>query len=325
MAYRLKLQEPLAQGVRRIALEQIDMAEEKLAGNGDAPAAIHDARRCLKRLRALIRLVRPALGNATYRRESERVAATGRLLSDARDVHVMRQTVAKLESRFGPMPDGAGKRLQTALVASVASATAENGEQAKRQALRRLKQVRKFFTGPALDDIAFASLAEGLERSYSKGRKAFRAAYRKPSDEAFHTWRKSVQQHWRQMQLVSRAWPEALSARTGEAKELSRLLGDDHDFALLLGHLSQPAAAPTLRNDDLTALAALCQSCQVEIRAQAEPHGARLFAEPAEDLKDRIEAYWASAGRLTQCVQPPEKPATAKKTAARKRIRRAKV
>lgn len=99
MAYRFKLQEPLAQGVRRIALEQLDIADEKLASKEDPASAIHDARRCLKRLRYLMRLVRPALGEATYRRESEHVAATGRLLSGVRDIDVMRQTVAKLEDR----------------------------------------------------------------------------------------------------------------------------------------------------------------------------------------------------------------------------------
>ena len=36
------------------------MAEEKLASKDDVAGSIHDARRCLKRLRALIRLVRPA-------------------------------------------------------------------------------------------------------------------------------------------------------------------------------------------------------------------------------------------------------------------------
>ena len=112
MAYRFKLQEPIAQEVRRVALEQIDIAEEKLASKDDVASAIHDARRCLKRLRALIRLVRPALGEAVYRRESERVASTGQLLAGARDVHVMRLTAAKLESRFGPLPDGGGKRLR---------------------------------------------------------------------------------------------------------------------------------------------------------------------------------------------------------------------
>jgi CHAD domain-containing protein len=317
MAYRFRLQEPIAQEVRRVALEQIDIAEEKLASKDDVASAIHDARRCLKRLRALIRLVRPALGDGVYRRESERVASTGRLLAGARDVHVMRLTAAKLESRFGPLPDGGGKRLQALLAANAASVPSGAGKDGRAQALKHLRQTRKFFAGHALDGIGIDALAEGLERCYRKGRRGFREAFRKPSDETFHAWRKSAQRHWRHMQLIQRAWPEALSARAGEAKELSRLLGEDHDLAVLLLAVTQGSDA-ALTRDDIAAVTSLCRACQAEIRAQAEPRGARLFAEPAEELRRRIEAYWSSACRLAEC-SPPEERAPVRKTSTAER------
>ena len=105
------------------------------------------------------------------------------------------------------------------------------------------------------------------------------------------------------MQLISRAWPEALSARADEAKELSRLLGEDHDLAVLLAKRHRGRRRDSLTREDIAAIAALCRSCQAEIRALAEPRGARLFAEPAEELRRRIEAYWSSACRLRR-VQP---------------------
>jgi len=323
MAYRFKLQEPLAQEVRRVALEQIDLAEEKLTSQDDIPDAIHNARRSLKRLRALIRLVRPAIGDAAYRRESDRVAGTARLLAGARDLHVMRLTATKLESRFGPLPNGAGKRLNALLAAEAAAIPSDAGKDGRAQALKRLKQMRKFFVGHALDDLAFAGLAEGLERCYRKGRRGFRDAFRKPSDESFHAWRKSVQRHWRHMQLISRAWPEALSARADEAKELSRLLGEDHDLAILFAKVTE-ADPDSLTREDVAAIGTLCRSCQTEIRVLAEPRGARLFAEPAEDLRRRIEAYWSSASRLAECT-PEERPTASRKpSTAERRTRRRK-
>ena len=248
MAYRFKLQEPLAQEVRRVALEQIDMAEEKLAGKDDAPTAIHDARRCLKRLRALIRLVRPALDEAVYRREAERVAGTGRLLS--RRARCARHAPDRGQARepLRPAcPMAAASASQACWPRAPPRRRSTPAQTAGGRPLQRLKQTRKFFAGQALDDVSFAALAEGMERCYRKGRRAFRSAYRKPSDEAFHAWRKSVQQHWRHMQLISRAWPEALSARAGEAKELSRLLGEDHDLAVLLAHVAAGRPMPAWR------------------------------------------------------------------------------
>lgn len=307
MAYRFKLQEPVAEGLRRVALEQIEMAEAKLAATGDTAALIHDARRCLKRLRALLRLVRPALEESDYRREADHLSGIGKLLADARDAHVMRQTLAKLEARPEGLPDGVVASLQK-LVVPAPAARGRRGGDGRRQALTRLKQARKVFAGKAVRAAELAHLVEGLGRAYDKARKTFRKAYRKPSDEAFHAWRKAVQLHWRHMQLLSRGWPEALSARAGEAKELSRLLGEDHDYAIVLA-LAESRGAEVLAPEDLAALKALCRSCQAELRKRAEPRGARLFAETPDNLMERITRYWSSAEELAALPPPPAAPA----------------
>src|SRR5687767_12453521 len=143
MTYRFKLQEPIADGVRRIGLEQIDIAAAKLAGKKDDPAvAIHDARRCLKRLRALLRLVRPGVAETTYRRETDRLVGIGRMLAGARDLHVMQQTLGKLETRFGPLPNGAAGHVRK-LLAQGRIGRRLAGEDAKRRALSRLEQARR--------------------------------------------------------------------------------------------------------------------------------------------------------------------------------------
>ena len=77
MTYRFKLNESVSAGASRIGMEQIDIAEARLASRDDIPTAIHDARRCLKRLRALLRLIRPALAESTYRREANRDSRYG--------------------------------------------------------------------------------------------------------------------------------------------------------------------------------------------------------------------------------------------------------
>jgi hypothetical protein len=307
MTYRFKLQEPIAEGVRRIGLEQIDIAATKLASKDDIPTAIHDARRCLKRLRALLRLIRPGLAEAVYRREVERLAGIGRLLSGARDLFVMQQTLGKLESRFGAMPNGGAERLRKLLVQGH-SRSRRSGTDSRRQALLRLDQARRLFSGKATADITLEHVVDGLETAYRKARKAFRQAYKEPSDESFHAWRKKVQLHWRHMALLSRCWPEALSARAAEAKELSRLLGEDHDYSVLQAFASEQAEA-RLEPPDLAALAAHCQTCQAEVRAEARPRGERLFAERADDLKERVTLYWTSARCLADLAPAKEQAA----------------
>jgi CHAD domain-containing protein len=326
MAYRLKLQEPIAEGVRRAALEQIEMAEAKLASDEDVPAAIHDARRCLKRLRALLHLVRPGLDEAVYRREAEHISAIGKLLSRERDHHVMQQTLAKLAKPPGALPKAASTRLRK-LVAENGEADVErSGRDGRRPALLRLAQARKLFAGKAISEIELEHLVDGVETAYRKARKAFRKAYEKPSDESFHAWRKAAQLHWRHMLLLSHGWPEALLARAGEAKEVSRLLGEDHDYSVLVA-FAEKHVGSALGPGDLKSLSELCRARQEELRAWAKPRGDRLFAEAAESLKARIARYWSSAACLSSMTAVPEQkalsPAAATKVRRVRRRRRA--
>src|SRR5262245_12954177 len=297
MTYRFKLQEPIGQGVSRIGLEQIDMAAAKLGSQNDIPAAIHDARRCLKRLRALLRLIRPGLADGAYRQQAKLLAGTGRLLSGARDLFVTRQTLDKLEARFGPLPNGAtAERLRKSIAAGDARSRRASAD-ARRQALQRLERAKRLFQDKAVSGIELDHLTDGLETVYRKARKAFRDAYQEPSDEVFHAWRKRVQLHWRHMLLLSHGWPEAMSARAAEAKELSRLLGEDHDCSVLLAFVREPDMPP-LEADALDILAQRCRAYQEDLRAQAKPRGERLFAEPASALEGSVTFYWTRAGGL---------------------------
>ena len=308
MTYRFKLHEPIGEGVRRVGLEQIEIAEAKLASKDDISGSIHDARRCLKRVRALLRLIRPGLEEELYGREAERLASIGKLLSGARDLDVMRQTLSKLEGRFDGMPAGVAARLGK-VMAHRKGLNRRAGANGRRQALLRLGQSKKFFTGKATAQIELGHLIDGLGLTYRKARKAFRQAYREPSDEAFHAWRKRVQLHWRHMALLSRGWPEALSARASEAKELSRLLGEDHDYSILLA-LAREHGASILEPKDLGAIAALCRSCQAELRAAAKPRGERLFAESSRNLEKRMALYWTSAQSLAALAPAKDPPAS---------------
>lgn len=319
MTYRFKLNETVAGGACRIALEQIDIAETRLASREDVAAAIHDARRCLKRLRALLRLLRPALADTIYRRESNRIAGIGRLLANARDQHVMQQTLAKMESSSDIFPRSVSLKLAKRMANGSGTKSARGGAQERKQALEGLDQARKFFARLERRQVEFEHIAEGVERSYRRARRTFRDAYATPTDEAFHEWRKAVQQHWRHMQLISRAWPNVLGGRAGEAKELSRLLGDDHDIHVLLAFAADRGAA-VLDADELAALTATGRAMQDDLRALAKPRGTRLFAEPAGELRESMELYWAAARDLF-ALAPPKENGEKTRTTIRKRTR----
>src|ERR1700760_3560210 len=94
--------ERLGAGLRRIALGQLDIAIEMLEDSkrGLSPEQrVHEARKALKRLRALLRLVQDELGDATYEREHELVRRCGTQLAKARDAEVLLATLDGLIAR----------------------------------------------------------------------------------------------------------------------------------------------------------------------------------------------------------------------------------
>ena len=111
-SYRLKTKEAPAEGLRRIALGRTEKAVERLDGvEGDElAAAIHGARKDLKKLRGALRLVRFELGKKKFKAESRRYRDAGRLLSGSRDAEVKLETLAHLHQRSPHLPGEAVER-----------------------------------------------------------------------------------------------------------------------------------------------------------------------------------------------------------------------
>jgi len=321
MAFRFRLSETFEEGCQRIAREQIERAQTQLRHPDDPTVAVHETRKSLKRLRALLRLVRPAAGESMFHRENAELREIARGLSGARDRHVLLETVAKLEAEVPFPKKGLGAAVREAL-------TAANGELGHvvdgatlRQAQARLTEAKKRLARMHLSGRGFEVVGPGLEASYRRARRAFRQAYIELTDEAFHEWRKGTQQHWRHMLLLTRAWPATLAARASAARSLSQVLGDDHDLALLAAFLrSEPC---TRLGEDAATIERLARRRQQELREKAHPMGLRLYAESPKALHHAIGSYWGAAVALKEHEQDEEEASHAankpKSNAARRR------
>jgi len=295
MAYRFKLGEPFDDGCRRIAVDQIERAQSQLHGKGDQAIAVHETRKALKRLRALLRLIRPAMGEGAFKQENAQLRDIGLSLSGERDRHVLLETVNKLEGAAG-----FGRRgLVGSVRECIAAANGEGAPLSLKQAQGRLADAKKRLAELHIDGSGFDVVGAGLERSYGKARRAFCEAYEEQTDEAFHDWRKGTQAHWRQMTLLSRAWPDYLGARASEARNLSQLVGDDHDLAMLVDFVHSNAAAG-LGNEQAAIVEKAARQRQTELRETAKPRGERLFADAPRRLRRSIAIYWQSAVALKE-------------------------
>ncbi|MDX2288473.1 MAG: CHAD domain-containing protein [Hyphomicrobiaceae bacterium] len=295
MAFRFKPAEPIGQGFHRIAAEQVERALTVLASGEDRGKAVHEARKTLKRLRALLRLVRPAIGETVYQAENARLRDAGRLLSDARDQAVMLETIAAVSAEAASHELAALKALQKITAAAAFSAHGDAAGTAGR-AIELIARAGEAIATCDISEPGFGAVGPGLRRSFAKGRTAMARARREPSDEAIHEWRKTVQVHWRHMRLLGEAWPEYTGLRAELARDLSQVLGDDHDLAVLAAR-AQAAAGHGLSARQAGIIVQLARSRQDALRLQAERLGGLLFADTARDLARRMARYWRIAER----------------------------
>ena len=100
MALRLKPNKPEGKRAKRIIRHEIDASLQDLSrpnlGPEELNEVVHDVRKRLKKVRAVLRLIREELGEKTYRRENDRVRESAQPLCDIRDAQVLIETLDKL-------------------------------------------------------------------------------------------------------------------------------------------------------------------------------------------------------------------------------------
>ncbi len=228
---------PLAADVARVGCEQIDAVTLRLRAPAVVDAQdVHESRKSLKRLRALTRLLRPALGNEAYQRDNGALRDAARHLAGARDAEVMVLTLDELlrRDRKRASPDDylvLRAHLQAERERVAAELLADAGP--ARRAAADLGPVReRALTWLSADDD-FSAIEPGLRRIYREGRERYRNARRDPSAENLHEWRKRVKDLRYCAELLGPLDPERLGKVCARTDELGEKLGDEHDLAVL--------------------------------------------------------------------------------------------
>ena len=299
MAYRFKLSEAFDDGVRRIGLQQIDRAIARLEVLDDEVTSVHETRKGMKRVRALLRLSRPGLSEETFAAENGCFRDIGRLLAAPRDRHVMIETAGKLEELAVGRAKTAVAAVRTKLGAANGGEAAPADKRVIAQALFELRGARQRMDDLKLRATSFEVAFDGVRQTYKQGVRAFEAASgRDASAGDLHEWRKKVQHHWRHMMLLSLAWPEIFAARVATARELSAALGEDNDIAMLQAALTGDGAFEVTAAQR-AAIEAVGGERRTALRLQAQALGRLLFAEKASAFRERIRQYWTSAQEST--------------------------
>jgi CHAD domain-containing protein len=279
----------LAAGLTRIAAGRAEKALERLressAGEAAAAEAVHGARKDMKKLRTVLRLLRDVLGEERYRRENARFRDAARALSRTRDAEVKLETLEALVEHVEGLPEEAVDDWRRILDRDREAATNAACDEplVSAQIEAGLGEVQ----GWGLEGDSWRTIGPALTRTYRQGRKAMKAA--EGGDEAdFHGWRKRAKDLWYELRLLGDAWPRPLGATSDEVHQLSELLGDHHDLAVLREDLRQR----NLGGEATQPLAAAICLRQEELAEESFALGRRLYVERPRDFSRRLRGYW---------------------------------
>lgn len=289
--YRFDAGETPADGIGRIARTELDLTIDLINGISapdESGAAVHEARKALKRLRALLRVSRPTIDERRYRDENRVLRDVGRALSGTRDAQVLLDTLDALGARYDEaLRKGTWSRLRASLASATARSDGIVGAEKTGPLLGTLSEARsRVATWQLPQNGRPDSLAGGFAAVYQRGRRACRAANSTPSTEALHELRKRAKDLWHGAQLLEPIGAPQLKDLKQSAHRLSDLLGEDHDLTILRDHAQ---AHPELVSEvGLELLTVLTRSRQEALRREALSCAAELYRDKPKRLLRRL-------------------------------------
>ena len=217
----------VAEAMRAQAQRECATLLRELGGPGDFHGAVHEARKAVRRLRALLALVEDELAGAQV--ADRALARVGKSLSALRDAQVLVATAQAMAARDGAKgwsPVIARLTLRRdALVAKVLAS--DPGLRRRGAAVERIAR--------RLDALPWAELKpahirHGLRRSLRRVAKAEKKAKADPAVEHLHRWRRRVRRLRMQLEAVADVAPglakQAGPLPGGETLKTLHALGD---------------------------------------------------------------------------------------------------
>jgi CHAD domain-containing protein len=265
----LQSHEALRSGLLRVVDSLIGSAADGLSNesrNGEQD--IHQERTTIKRLRALLRLIRPAVDPAFFNRENARLRTAARLLSFARDTEVALRTLKTLP---------VSNQIDQDSVRSVLSGFEVKVErpndldETRAEVRRRLAQTRRNFHQLKL---------RGTEREIELG-----------EDSAFHRWRIRAKNLYYELEFLESVWPKRLHRLVSRLSKLQDEIGLDHDAAVLRAWLKK--TPENFGGSETVQRVVGCLDSQTQkLRKRVVPLGQKIWGEKPSRFARRVVRHW---------------------------------
>jgi CHAD domain-containing protein len=288
MAYRLRTEESVARGLRRLSRNELLSARDELRRTSPPhEEAIHEARKSVKKVRAIVELIEADEGRGLSKCQ-KRLRKVNSTLSQVRDADAMLEILTKLRNKnphlfnehtFARMRRRLSSHKQAAMKA------AQDGG-AWRKVDRQLRTLRQDSRRWRPTHRRFGALAAGIRVTYGRGRKAMARARKRQRAADFHEWRKQVKALWYQLRLIGGCSP-AIRKDAAVLHRVETWLGDDHNVVVLCAELSKDASFC-----DLEGLRRAADRYQCDLRRKAIASTTPMYGRTPGKYLRRVERAW---------------------------------
>ena len=293
--YHWKADESVSQGLQRIVREELELAIWQLSENAAATdEAVHEARKCLKKIRSAMRLLQIGIG-PVYEKENGVLRGAGRKLSPVRDSQALIEIFDELKGKYREkLGDRSLVPIRDGLVAHKKQLDADfERKRLRGKVLKTLRESADRVDKWNLNGADAAAITQGFARTIRRNRKAYANAYSDSDPLAFHEWRKRAKDLRYHLNLLSKAWPPVLDGYEEAAKDLEQKLGDDHNLVVLRDTiLEEPHDFG--KEADISAFLKIVDDRQKKLRSDSKTLAERLYSEKPRYWRKRIQSCWAA-------------------------------
>ncbi len=304
--FRLGANESLPAGLKRLTTMEMARASSWFYDGEEAfPTAVHESRKSTKRVRSVLRMIRFEIGEQIYRYEDAWMRDTARMVAPIRDAYAIADSFDVLDRIYGHLlVEGVLEEVQSRLrfQRNRVETRAMEDPQLVTTVVERFEKAHGRYSnwptdpssrtvyGAAVRD-EFAAISPGFNKTYDEGRRQMVHAYKVPTPENFHEWRKNVKYLRHQMELMTPLWPEVVVGMAITFERIGEMLGQDHDLALLTKALDENLniCPDTVQRSLIRALA---NQRRADLQTAARILGRRVFAEEPESITGRLDVYW---------------------------------
>lgn len=306
--HQLGRDEPLGAGLKRVAMDQLELAASGyFEGEEHFEAAVRQSRVAMEKVRALLRLIRSELPEKVFDFEDQGLMETGSLVAGVESASAVVAAAHLIRELYGEL-------LAEATFLDLLATMERRGRDAEQRALedphlaervvRNLERAYHRYASWPTDPEArqaygvgvrdnFAAIEPGLEATYRQGRDEMVSAYSNPTPAAFASWARRVRCLRHQMEFLVPLWPEMLVGVVMTLDRLGWVLDEEMDLSALVGLLiDRPDLCPNPRERSL--MRALVEQRRHDLHLAAEVLGRRVYAERPPALVSRFGEYWDS-------------------------------